>query len=100
MKIWALQKKNHKIIAQQTQSISFDGQWTIEAVHDVLKDICHDLDIAHPVILQMHADEMNKFNRTTFKKGDFIEQVTFDTFELELIDEEKIKPQKPYYEFD
>lgn len=47
--------------------------------------ICYKFDLSKPVILNKHINEMALFNRTVFSPDDFIESVSFDSFEIEKI---------------
>lgn len=55
----------------------------------LIADIAKPLDLACPVLLQKHVQELARFNRTWFTQADFIEQVLFDRFELEIFPEKK-----------
>ena len=55
----------------------------------VLTELCRPLDLARPVLLQKHLRELEQFNRTAFRPSDFMEDVSFDRFEIELIIEKK-----------
>lgn len=52
------------------------------------------LDIARPLVLQKHVQDANAFSRVVFRKSDFVEPVSFDEFELELVAEEEKKGGK------
>lgn len=64
----------------------------------LIADIAKPLDLACPVLLQKHVQELARFNRTWFTQADFIEQVLFDRFELEIFPEKK-KDKKVDYLF-
>ena len=64
----------------------------------LIADIAKPLDLACPVLLQKHVQELARFNRTWFTQADFIEQVLFDRFELEIFPEKK-KDKKVDYIF-
>lgn len=77
MKFWGKLKSEDKIIKDLTsEAASFS---------DALADICRDLDLSKPLILEKHVGEMRQFNRTVFYPDDFIESVSFDSFEIEKI---------------
>lgn len=64
----------------------------------LIADIAKPLDLACPVLLQKHVQELARFNRTWFTQADYIEQVSFDRFELEIFPEKK-KDKKVDYIF-
>lgn len=55
----------------------------------VLDALCRPLDLARPLVLDKHVNELARFGRTAFTPGDFMEHVLFDRFELELFPEKK-----------
>jgi len=57
----------------------------------ILQSLCHALDLACPVLLQSHVSDLNRFGRVVFRSSDFMEDVTFDKFEIETIPEKKKK---------
>ena len=88
MKIWAKVIKHHKITNEAVREFPArpsDAQgWNL-----VLTDLVKPLDLARPVLLNKHVQELAKFNRTVFAPADFIESVSFDHFEVEIFPEKK-----------
>ena len=64
----------------------------------LIADIAKPLDLACPVLLKKHVEELARFNRTWFTQADFIENISFDRFELEIFPEKK-KDKKVDYIF-
>jgi len=56
-----------------------------------LSDVCEQLDLTKPIVTRKHENEMSRFNRTVFYPDDFVEECTFDTFEIEKINVKKRK---------
>lgn len=56
-----------------------------------LAALCDRFDIGKPIVCEKHLKEMQSFRRTLFYPDDFVESVTFDTLEIELIDIKKSK---------
>ena len=81
VRIWAKIIKEEKIVAQTI----FEQQSTFEIddFFEYVSQICHELDIATPIILSKHMFHYIQFNNTTFYKNDFTEVVDFDKFVLE-----------------
>ncbi len=55
----------------------------------IIHELCQELDLARPVLLQKHFHDLNHFGRVVFKHSDFPESVNFDRFEIELFPEKK-----------
>ena len=98
MKIWAKVLKNHKIINEAVREFSLARPSDAEGWNRILVDLCKPLDLACPVLLNKHVQELAQFNRTVFSPGDFMESVSFDRFEIEIIPEKK-KDTKVEYVF-
>ena len=62
----------------------------------LIADIAKPLDLACPVLLEKHVQELFRFNCTWFTQADFIESVSFDRFELEIFPEKKKDRQVEY----
>lgn len=82
MKLWAKTILEEKI----TRSFLFPLPERLEILHlpDYLTEICGELDIPRPIILNKHFRQLNKFNHAVFKVDDFVESVDFDRFIVEL----------------
>lgn len=55
----------------------------------VLSELCKPLDLSRPVVLQKHANELERFGTTSFSERDFMESIDFDRLELEIYPEKK-----------
>ena len=89
MKLWAKVHKQHKIIQEAVREFSLARPSDAEGWNRVLVDLCKPLDLACPVLLNKHVQELARFSRTVFSQADFIESVLFDRFEIEIFPEKK-----------
>ena len=80
IKIWGKVISNEKIIKSKTIKVDTSNTTFFE----MLARLCQTLAIPTPVLLDKHAYDFNVFNICTFKPDDFIEDVVFDRFTLEL----------------
>ena len=83
MKIWAITKRNNKIRKDKI----FEAD--VAHIEGLIYLACETFDIGKPLILSKNQKELEDFRRTVFYAADFIEPIDFDTFEVEMIDEEK-----------
>jgi len=74
----------HRIIRSETVELTDDF---LEALHDV----CFQMDIPRPLLLEKHRREWDQFSQTSFSKDHFVEAVAFDKLEIERIDEDAQK---------
>lgn len=83
IKIWGKILSGDKIIKSST--ILVDEKTT--TFFDMLKNLCHSMNIPTPVLLDKHVYDFNLFNVCSFKPDDFVESVIFDKFILEHIND-------------
>ena len=95
MKIWAKVLKHHKIVQEAVREFPARPS-DAEGWNRILAELTKPLDLACPVLLDKHVQELARFNRTVFAQSDFIESVSFDKFELEIFPEKKKEKQGPY----
>lgn len=85
MKLWAITRNNNKIVLDKI----FEKQ--TDEVEEVIYLACETFDIGKPLILTKNEKELRDFYRTVFYAADFMEPIDFDTFEIEIVDEERAK---------
>ena len=88
MKLWLKLITDSKITAHDTVDFP-QSALTPNWLRRTLQAPCAAMDIAVPVILKKHMNQLKQFSHTAFKSADFIEPITFDRFEIELIAEKK-----------
>lgn len=62
-----------------------DETVTSDNFASALISLCEHFDLTKPIVTGKHQHEMENFRRTVFYPDDFIEDVCFDTFEIEKI---------------
>ncbi|MDD4797524.1 MAG: hypothetical protein PHO66_07135 [Eubacteriales bacterium] len=82
VRIWGQLKIKEKIAKDAVEV--YDGA-TPPDIHDVVDALCHTLDIPRPVVLSKHEREYDQFARTIFTPADFIEQISYHRFEVEVL---------------
>ena len=85
MRVWGMIKTEDRI--KQDTVVSAENFETS------LMQICEHFDLTKPIMLKKHQAEITNFRRTIFYPDDFIEPVSFDTLELEIITKKKKTPQ-------
>lgn len=97
MRIWAKTIKEHKIQTEVVQEFALARPSDLLGWTEIISDLCQQLDLARPVILNKHISELEKFSGTTFRASDFLESISFDRFVLEIFPEKK-KDNSPGYD--
>ena len=82
MKLWIKTIKGEKIVISMLYEVP--GIYDPQNLLNYLTDICFSLDIPRPIIIDKHIKEMEQFNHTIFKVGDFVETVDFDKLWVEV----------------
>jgi hypothetical protein len=82
-RIWGIVRIREKIVRDAVVALD---EGTLD---NALEALCLRLDVPRPVVLKKHYSEFQKFFRTRFTPDDFIERVSFATFEVEVLREKK-----------
>lgn len=96
MRVWGKVLINHKI--RQDVIGEYPSSWTADADkwEEIVHDLCQQLDLSRPVLLEKHYRDLQQFSRVVFKPDDFMESVEFDRFEVEMIQDKKKRSKDPY----
>ena len=84
---WGKILKNHKIVRDTVADGYAAG--TAADFEQMIQALCDPLDLPRPVILSKHLRDMGEFRHTRFRADDFMEEVPFDSFEVEELNEKK-----------
>ena len=89
MRIWAAIRTDNNI--QQDVVMDFDGltKGSVEDWSPIIGELCHAMDLARPVLLKKHLNDLENFSHTTFTASDFMEPIRFDKLTIEIFPEKK-----------
>lgn len=95
-RLWGRIIVKHRIERQMTVPCTPDG------VDEAVNELCHAFDISCPIWLDKHVKEFNSFRQTAFLPEHFMEDVPFQKFEIEYLDDtgKKRKSNDPRNQFD
>jgi len=85
--LWAKVYREQTIIQQAVQEFSSARPSSVEEWTLIVTSLCKPLDLACPILLKKHLHEFTHFSRTVFQPSDFMEDVSFDRFEIEIFPE-------------
>ena len=91
MRLWGIIRKNHKIAAQRIVDLA---SAQMPDVTDALDRLAHDLDLSRPIVLPKHEQEIAAYGRTYFLPRDFIDPVSLDRFEVEILFDEHAQKKR------
>ena len=87
-RLWGKISKNNKIIIDQVIQIEeMQLNRTKKILHGV-EQLCLSFDIQVPMWFDKNKKDMKYFSRTSFHKDQFIEHISFDSFDIEVIEED------------
>ncbi|GAA0181981.1 hypothetical protein SH2C18_44350 [Clostridium sediminicola] len=78
--------KKTKIISEEIVSSTTDGSYQ-DKLKECITEICYRLDIEKPYWLPNNLEEYNKRNKTSFDEHNFVDEIAFDKFVIEEIEE-------------
>lgn len=87
IQVWGKLIKRNKIMADYTARSEEELKYSV--FFDCLQIICDKLDIEMPIILDKHIRDIGKFLSVRFLPDDFIEEVKFDRFEVNIFFEKE-----------
>lgn len=89
MKIWAATRDENRIITETVMEFPNARPRTLEEWSAIVGELCRAFDLARPVLLKKHWNDLAVFRRTSFSREDFMEPVSFHKFTVELFPEKK-----------
>ena len=84
IRLWGKLYKDHKIIKDVTLNTRADTM-DYSLFFDYVSEISHALDAPTPVVIKTDIFNFAKFNFVKFVRGDYVENINFDYFLVELI---------------
>lgn len=86
IKLWGKIIKNHKIVLQEVALCTEELEYQEQLKHCIL-ELSYTFDIQKPYWLEKNMNEYNKIKKTSFTQDNFMEEIDFDRFEIEVIEE-------------
>ena len=81
MKIWIRLLTDNKLV--QDKIYLCDAINSTEKFEEVLRDVCHELDLPTPVVLDAHFINLIRFHNAKFRPDDFVEALDYDIMIVE-----------------
>lgn len=75
-----------RVVEMKTEDLSAE-----ELLLKGVEDLCNHFDISNPIWMGGNKHEMNHIKKTRFKAQHFIEEIDFDYFEIEYLNNNYIK---------
>lgn len=87
IRLWGKIIKDNKIIFECESEYKYDDLEYQEELKYCIQIVCAELDIQKPYWLNTNLKEYNRYKKTSFTQDNFIEEIDFDRFEIEILDE-------------
>lgn len=84
MKLWGKTKLDNNTLLSCVVTVHAKSAYEVDDWSEPFSRLCHDMNLSRPVILKKHVRDLEQFRHTVFLPQDFMEQVDFDRFEVEL----------------
>lgn len=86
IKLWGKIITNNKLVYQEDVICKETLEYE-EELKKCIIELCYKFDIQKPYWLRKNLLEYNKIKKTAFTQDNFIEEITFDKFEIEVLEE-------------
>ena len=87
MRIWGKIIKDNHLLRDTVVLLEGSERRTIK-VFEGLRLICMEFDLAVPTWLDVNVREFQKIAKTRFRQASFIETISFDYLEIQVIEED------------
>lgn len=80
--------RNNRILADSTVCNDDIAMTRTQKIFAAIDTICHDFDLSIPIWLDSNISEFKRTSKTRFYKDNFIDEIDFDYFEVQVIQED------------
>lgn len=87
LRVWAIIRRDNKIIQDMVSEYLEDDLSEIEQFHQCIHEICYEFDLQRPMWLPKNQREYEEYRRVVLNQDNFIESISFDALELEILEE-------------
>lgn len=86
-RMWGKLWKNNHMLKDTVICITDCSMSRTAMVFQSLDDICYEFDLSKPIWLDANISEFKRLDKTRFRQDNFIEQIDFDSLEIQVIEE-------------
>ncbi len=86
-RMWAKIWGNNRMI-KDVVICNKEEETRTKKILDALDEICHIFDLAKPIWLDSTIEEFKKHDKVRFTKDNFVESISFDYLEIQVIEED------------
>ena len=86
-RLWAKEFKDNRMLMDTVIEDSSDDTRT-HKIFNALEEVCLQFDLGKPIWLDSTVSDFNRHSKTRFSQDNFIEEITFDYLEIQVIEED------------
>lgn len=87
-RLWGKLWINNHLLADSTICNDDAAMTRTKKIFAAIDTLCHDFDLAIPIWLDNNIAEFQKHSKTRFRQDNFVDEIDFDFFEIQVIEED------------
>ena len=87
-KLWAKIIVSGKMIKNMTIENSDPSLNRTKKIFSAIDEVCYAYDLSKPIWLDKNINEFKKNSKTRFTKDNFVDDIDFDSLDIEVIEED------------
>lgn len=87
-RLWAKLMISGKMVKNMTIENSDSSLNRTKKIFNSIDEICYAYDLSKPIWLDKNIREFKKNSRTRFTKDNFVDEIEFDSMDIEVIEED------------
>ncbi len=87
MRIWFKMMKENRLVRDQ-MIVDASDETRTHKIFGALEKVCYEFDLEQPIWLDSNVNEFKRHAKTRFLQDNFIEHLSFDYLEMQVIEED------------
>ena len=87
-RLWAKIMVSGKMVKNMTSENSDSSLNRTKKIFNSIDEICYAYDLSKPIWLDKNIREFKKNSKTRFTKDNFVDEIEFDSMDIEVIEED------------
>lgn len=87
-RLWAKMIVSGKMVKNMTIENSDSSLNRTKKIFSAMDEVCYAYDLSKPIWLDKNINEFKKNSKTRFTKDNFVDDIDFDSLDIEVIEED------------
>ena len=87
-RLWAKIIVSGKMVKNMTIENSDSSLNRTKKIFNAIDEVCYSYDLSKPIWLDKNINEFKKSSKTRFTKDNFVDEIDFDSLDIEIIEED------------